>query len=40
MGIKLDGAVKWVSNGIKCIQDLSMELKQGMNNGGISGMNI
>lgn len=39
-GKNLDGAVKWVSNGIKCIQDLSMELKQGMNNGGISGMNI
>lgn len=40
-GKKLDGAVKWVSNGIKCIHDLSMELKQGMNNNdGMSGINI
>lgn len=37
-GKKLDGAVKWVSNGIKCIQDLAIDLKQRMSNDGMSGI--
>ncbi len=37
-GKKLDGTVKWVSNGIKCIQDLAIDLKQRMSNDGMFGI--
>ncbi len=37
-GKKLDRAVKWVSNGIRCIQDLAIDLKQRMSNDRMSGI--
>lgn len=37
---KLEGAVQWISNGMKCLQDLSMHMSQEAQHDGIQGLNL